>query len=247
MTPVARSSFNPKEQDVKLTFAFQNLSEITENMIPKDAVKISILDLTENNFTGSNDLKFLFNFPNLKTLILDKNKIKSNPVLPLMENLSTLWVNDNQIENLVTFIENVSRSCPNLKYLSMMKNLAAPSYFNGGSLEEYNDYRLYVISKIPNIQMLDSNEVTLEERSKSVKFYGNIVRTGRTDSIISRKKSSVSSRKSSKKKRNSSNSSSERNSQHILADNLSILPDIDQDQNFTHQLLDLSSLPDVDN
>lgn len=55
-----------------------------------------------------------------------------------MPSLETLWVNHNKIENLSIFIENLVQSCPNLVYLSMINNKAAPSYFNGGSLAEYN-------------------------------------------------------------------------------------------------------------
>ena len=37
--------------------------------------------------------------------------------------------------------DNIVTNFPNLKYLSMMKNEAAPSYFNGGSKKDYQDYR----------------------------------------------------------------------------------------------------------
>lgn len=62
--------------------------------------------------------------------------------------------------------------CPNLTYLSMMNNKAAPSYFNGGSLVEYNDYRLYVISKLKKLENIDANEITAEEKMQSQAIYG---------------------------------------------------------------------------
>ena len=40
------------------------------------------------------------------------------------------------------FINTISKSFPNLEYLSMMNNEAAPSYFNGGSYMQFKDYRL---------------------------------------------------------------------------------------------------------
>jgi Leucine-rich repeat (LRR) protein len=125
---------------------------------------VLILDLTENNFTGLDDLKFLFEFTRLKTLILDKNQVQSNIRIPFLPSLLTLWVNHNQIENLAIFVENVASACPNLTYLSMMNNRAAPSYFNGGSLAEYNDYRFYTISKLVDLKMLDDRQITPEER-----------------------------------------------------------------------------------
>ena len=50
------------------------------------------------------------------------------------------WYN---LENLSIFIEKIAKALPNLKYLSMMNNRAAPSYFNGGTLSEYTDYRYF--------------------------------------------------------------------------------------------------------
>lgn len=46
-----------------------------------------------------------------------------------------------QIVNLYPWIRNVQESCPNLKYLSLMGNPAAPSYLNGGNFYEYLQYR----------------------------------------------------------------------------------------------------------
>jgi hypothetical protein len=163
------------DESFKLSFAFQNLVAYDDRLLPFENYRketVLILDLTENNFTGLNDLKFLFDFSNLKTLILDKNQIQSNIRMPYMPNLSTLWVNHNKIENLSIFVENIAMSCPSLVYLSMMNNKAAPSYFNGGSLAEYNDYRFYTMSKLVNLKMLDDKEITPEERVQSKAIYG---------------------------------------------------------------------------
>jgi Leucine-rich repeat (LRR) protein len=141
-------------------------------LLPTQPSTIHVLDLTENNFTGAVDLRFLFEFTNLHTLILDKNQIQSNFTIPPMEQLTTLWVNHNRIENLAVFIENLQKHCPSLVYLSMMNNKAAPSYFNGGSLVEYNDYKMYVISKLTKLQMIDHKEITAEERLQSQAIYG---------------------------------------------------------------------------
>lgn len=133
-----KGSSKDEDENFKLSYAFQNLSEISEKMLPKGVETVRIVDLTENNFAGSSDLRFLFSFTSLKTLILDKNQIHSNLKLPYMPSLETLWVNHNKIENLTIFVENLVQSCPNLVYLSMIDNKAAPSYFNGGSLAEHN-------------------------------------------------------------------------------------------------------------
>lgn len=87
------------------------------------------------------DLRFLQDFENLRSLVLDNNNITSRAQFSHAEKLETLWLNHNKIDNLSVFIEGVSKNFPNLKYFSMMNNSAAPSYFNGGSYQQYQDYR----------------------------------------------------------------------------------------------------------
>jgi hypothetical protein len=75
----------------------------------------------------------------------------------------------------------------------MINNKAAPSYFNGGTLIEYNDYRLYVISKLDKMQMLDHKMVTPEERMQSYAIYGKnkekIQKQKKSSSVKIKKKS----------------------------------------------------------
>lgn len=87
------------------------------------------------------DLRSLDGLSSLRTLVLDDNLLQSHVVFPLLPCLEHLWVNKNNIVNLPVFIEAVAEAFPCLKHLSMMNNLAAPSYFNGGSVESYRDYR----------------------------------------------------------------------------------------------------------
>ena len=130
-------------------------------------------------------------FSNLQTLILDKNQIQSNLVIPTMENLTTLCVNHNKIENLAIFIKNVCLSCPNLKYLSMLNNPAAPSYFNGGTVAEHKNYRFYVISRLRFLKMLDDKEISDEERSQAAMIFGKLL-VKKKESVKASKKANIS-------------------------------------------------------
>lgn len=156
------------QAEKKISFAYQGLDSIPEHVLPADKHNIEYLDLTENNL---DDLRFLIDIPNLRTLILDKNRINSNVKIPRLDMLHTIWINHNQISNLSVFIQTLATQCPQLKYLSMMNNPAAPSFFNGGSYQQYVDYRHYVISQLPRLIMLDDRQVSLEERQEAERIY----------------------------------------------------------------------------
>lgn len=87
------------------------------------------------------NLQFLSEFDNLRSINLDHNKVDDITVFPNMPNLELLWLNHNSIKNLYPFIKNLHRSMPNLKYLCLMGNEAAPSYLNGGDFYDYLRYR----------------------------------------------------------------------------------------------------------
>ncbi|XP_044197506.1 uncharacterized protein LOC122973819 isoform X1 [Thunnus albacares] len=98
-----------------------------------------------------------------------------------MPSVTTVCINKNKINNLPVFVEEIRRKFPSIKILSMMNNEAAPSYFNGGSLTQYKDYRLpllhyiferqYVISQLPGLEILDDTEVLEKERVQARKTY----------------------------------------------------------------------------
>ena len=88
----------------------------------------------------------MFGLSAMTSLILDNNKITSHTVFPPLPKLQILYVNKNNISNLSVFMESVATNFPELKQLCMMNNPAAPSYFNGGSKQEYLDYRYVCIT-----------------------------------------------------------------------------------------------------
>uniref|UniRef100_A0A8C6WFB3 Uncharacterized protein n=1 Tax=Neogobius melanostomus TaxID=47308 RepID=A0A8C6WFB3_9GOBI len=152
-----------------LSFAYQSLTEIPYDPILMQTETLEVLDLSYNLPYWNPAL--LGRLKKLSTLILDCNSYTSHVKFPYMDTLTTLCINKNKINNLPVFVEEVHKKFPNIKILSMMNNEAAPSYFNGGSLTQYKDYRLYVISQIAGLEILDDTEVMEKERIQARKTY----------------------------------------------------------------------------
>ena len=153
---------------MRLSLAWRGISRYETT---KNDSQIKELDLSHNNFR---DMNFLINLPSLEILVLDSNKLSSTSLIPHHKNLRVLSINDNQIESLPNFVCNVGSALPNLTHISMLKNGACPNFFNGGTPRTYQDYRHYVISRIPTLTSLDSTEVTEEERAASKRIYGSL-------------------------------------------------------------------------
>ncbi|KYQ99854.1 leucine-rich repeat-containing protein (LRR) [Tieghemostelium lacteum] len=164
---------NDKEEVIpeRLDLAYRDITEINPRIVERFGPYTKELDLSNNNLEG--DLLVLEGFPLLTTLVLDNNKLTSHCKFANLPKLHTLWINSNSINNLSVFIDKLLVAFPNLKVLSMLKNEACPNFFNGHSLKEYKDYRMYVISKLKNLHTLDVTPVTTEERIDASKVYGN--------------------------------------------------------------------------
>ncbi|KAK7910237.1 hypothetical protein WMY93_014921 [Mugilogobius chulae] len=155
-----------------LSFAYQSLTEIPYDAILTQTETLEVLDLSYNLLQDPYwNPALLGRLEKLSTLILDCNCYTSHVKFPFMDTLTALCVNKNNINNLPVFVEEVRKKFPNIRILSMMNNEAAPSYFNGGSLTQYKDYRLYVISQIPGLEILDDTEVMEKERTQARKTY----------------------------------------------------------------------------
>ncbi|XP_051799600.1 leucine-rich repeat-containing protein 72 [Acanthochromis polyacanthus] len=155
-----------------LSFAYQGLTEIPYETILTQTDTLEVLDLSYNLLDDSYwNPVLLGHLEKLSTLILDCNSYTSHVKFPFMPSVTTLCINKNKINNLPVFVEEVRKKFPGIKILSMMNNEAAPSYFNGGSLTQYIDYRQYVISQIPGLEILDDTEVMEKERLQARKTY----------------------------------------------------------------------------
>ncbi|KAK1890292.1 Tubulin-folding cofactor E [Dissostichus eleginoides] len=109
-----------------LSFAYQALTEIPYEAILPQTDTLKVLDLSYNLLDDVYwNPALLGQLEKLSTLILDCNNYTSHIKFPFMASVTT----------------EIRRKFPNIKILSMMNNEAAPSYFNGGSLTQYTDYR----------------------------------------------------------------------------------------------------------
>jgi len=153
----------------RLSLAYQNLSEIPYDSILSRGYSLEVLDLSYNLLDENPAL--LGQLERLSTLILDCNNYTAHVKFPYMPSVAAVCINKNRITNLPVFVDEIRRKFPNIRILSMMNNEAAPSYFNGGSLTQYTDYRQYVISQLPGLEILDDTEVTEKERAQARKTY----------------------------------------------------------------------------
>jgi hypothetical protein len=167
---MSKDKSGPPHQEKTVSLAFRDINQITSELLTQIGSPQE-LDLSNNNIT---DLSPLRGLTNLETLVLDNNQLTSHCKLPPLPRLHTLWVNKNKIANLTAFIERVEQHAPNLKFLSMLGNEACPNYLNSGTPKQYKDYRLYVISRLKKLEVLDDTYVTAEERQLATKIYGNL-------------------------------------------------------------------------
>ncbi|KAK2956393.1 putative Leucine-rich melanocyte differentiation-associated protein [Blattamonas nauphoetae] len=157
--------------DNYLSLAYQNLEFIGGGYVQTYGRSLKHLDLSYNKLTDKS-LGPIAGFQRLESLILDGNLLTSFVSFPYLPNLHTLSVNKNKIANLSLFIEKLRTNVPNLRFLSMLNNEACPNYFFHRSPQEYQDYRFFVISRLPNLSILDTTPVTEEERLQAQTLYG---------------------------------------------------------------------------
>ncbi|XP_030029969.2 leucine-rich melanocyte differentiation-associated protein isoform X1 [Manduca sexta] len=164
----AEASGENVEDSGKLTLAYERLYEVPRTIVERFSDHIKYIDLSHNKITN---LDALVHFKHLTSLIADHNPITENCVLPPLPKLELLWLNHCKISSLYPWVGKLKDSCPNLQYLCLMGNPAAPSYFNGGTFYEYLQYRLFVISQFPSLNHLDDRKVTDDQRAEAHRLY----------------------------------------------------------------------------
>jgi hypothetical protein len=108
-------------------------------------------------------------FAKVHTLILDKNGLQGVGGFPKMPSVTTLWFNNNEVNDIVEFMDEVQATFPNVTYLSCMRNPASPPLVcvSEEDVAASSRFRLYVVHRLPKLQFLDASPVTAEERKEA--------------------------------------------------------------------------------
>lgn len=149
-------------KNLELTLSSRSLRSVPIDLISTHSNDIVKLDLTDNQLTDLTELPYM---PRLHTLILDRNKFNSLNQITVMKSLTTLWLNNNQITDLTQLIDCLTRGCPSLTYLSMLRNPCVPDmYLNESEADSYQLYRYYVIHRLTSLTILDATAISSAER-----------------------------------------------------------------------------------
>mmetsp|Transcript_1671 Transcript_1671/g.2387 ORF Transcript_1671/g.2387 Transcript_1671/m.2387 type:complete len:245 (-) Transcript_1671:274-1008(-) len=145
----------------------QSLDSIPFNIAETEGKDCTYLSLKWNSISN---LTKLDSFPVLETLILDQNSLTGIPSsCPILPTVTTLWVNNNKIKDLLSFVEEVRKSFPNLQYLSMMQNPCCQTTCLTASKLEIENYRKLVAARLPHLKLLDYLPVTATEKGNFVR------------------------------------------------------------------------------
>jgi hypothetical protein len=156
--------FLPSANEGVLTLAHaSSLDYFTNAVFYKFRHTTRKLDLTGNSLVN---LDFLSGFEELRELVLDHNALSQHTRFPHLPKLTSLSVNHNHISQIDLFITHlVEAQIKKLKFLSILGNVANPSF---DRLEHrYYNFRIYIISKLQTLRILDSRDVTEDERKHS--------------------------------------------------------------------------------
>ncbi|XP_022207726.2 leucine-rich melanocyte differentiation-associated protein [Nilaparvata lugens] len=159
---------NMTDEDQRLNLCYENLSTMPKSLVEHFASFVRILDISCNQFS---DVSFLTDFQNLRSLILDHNKIDGTTIFPPVPSLNLLWLNHNQVGVLFPFVKNLQKSFPGLQLLSLMGNPGVPADIDDTTFYQHLQYRLFTVSFFAKLKHLDSREVTSHEREEALRLY----------------------------------------------------------------------------
>ena len=164
-------SISQFQNDGSLVCVGGNFEVVPEVLAKAYGDTVARLDLSFNRLTSLDGIE---KFEILEELVLDNNCLDHTMKLDALTDLSALSVNNNQISDLHAFVRSLTEHCPNLKFLSMVKNKACPHFTAAlESSGEYELYRHYIIFALRQLKFLDSRAVTLQERVDASQRFRN--------------------------------------------------------------------------
>jgi hypothetical protein len=119
------------------------------------------------NAIAADTLGALAPFAKLEVLVLDNNDLSSLSALPSLPVLKTLWLNNNALDDLEELLNVLSRQCPQLEYLSLLRNPCCPNELIGKQETEYRRYRLYTKFRLPVLKNLDATKFSDAEATEA--------------------------------------------------------------------------------
>uniref|UniRef100_T1J5B4 U2A'/phosphoprotein 32 family A C-terminal domain-containing protein n=1 Tax=Strigamia maritima TaxID=126957 RepID=T1J5B4_STRMM len=146
----------------KLSYLNEDCVGIPEKLANSYGGTTRRLDLSYNFISNLDGLE---KFVHLEDLILDNNQLDDSITFTPNPFLHTLSLNKNKISDLDGLLSKISNSFPNLRYLSLMGNLACPHQLSGADKDDddYQRYRYYVIYKLQKLKFLDFMPVKSRE------------------------------------------------------------------------------------
>ncbi|CUG89977.1 leucine-rich repeat protein, putative [Bodo saltans] len=161
------------------------------NDLPSSVVSAAS-SVKEANFSfnaiAAETLGALAPFAKLEVLVLDNNDLSSLSALPSLPVLKTLWLNNNGLDDLEELLNVLARQCPQLEYLSLLRNPCCPNELIGKQETEYRRYRLYTKFRLPVLKNLDATKFTdaeaTEAREKG-KFFRTVAQKTTTSASAS--------------------------------------------------------------
>jgi len=128
--------------------------KLTEDMIREKSNVEDTTAIVDLNFWASDleDVSILNQMPNIQTVSLSLNKIKTLSYFKNCTNLEELFLRKNKVDSLseIQYLRNL----PRLKVLWLWDN----------PLSNHPHYRLYIIKMLPKLEKLDNAAVSQEER-----------------------------------------------------------------------------------
>lgn len=134
--------------------------KLTREFIATRVKHDKIETLKSINFWGNDleEISILSQMQNLQVISLSVNRIKTLKDFSRLKNLKELYLRKNNISDFIEI--NYLSTCPNLKVLWLSEN----------PISNKKNYRLTVISYLPNLEKLDDKIITEEEKLEALRF-----------------------------------------------------------------------------